>query len=271
MGNAIAKGDSVQVQKLIITIIETIVIMIEMIEYRVTVIRKTENATERGKLSKSLEDELIFLTENIKILRESANISSILNSQLSKLVTESINKIETQVIYVEKDLKTEVEKVEIENITVDPCDETIPKDNADKAKEEKKDKQPAFNLPIPEHANDFMEVIEGGGFTLDDEEEDENPKIENLVTESINKTETQVMYVEKDVKAEVEKVEVENVNVDSCDKIVPKDNVDKANNENKDKPPTFNLPIPEHANDFMEVIEGGGFTLDDEEEDENPK
>merc|ERR1711962_36338 len=178
--NAIAKGDSVQVQKLIITIIETIVIMIEMIEYRVTVIRKTENATERGKLSKSLEDELIFLTENIKILRESANISSILNSQLSKLVTESINKIETQVIYVEKDLKTEVEKVEIENITVDPCDETIPKDNADKAKEEKKDKQPAFNLPIPEHANDFMEVIEGGGFTLDDEEEDENPKIENL-------------------------------------------------------------------------------------------
>merc|ERR1712179_535955 len=35
----------------------------------------------------------------------------------------------------------------------------------------------------------------------------------------------------------------------------------------KPKPSSFNLPMPEHANDFMEVIEGGGFSLDSEDEE----
>merc|ERR1711874_748702 len=36
-----------------------------------------------------------------------------------------------------------------------------------------------FNLPIPDHANDWMEVIEEGGFSLEDEDEDEKEIINN--------------------------------------------------------------------------------------------
>merc|ERR1739840_68130 len=85
--------------------------------------------------------------------------------------------------------------------------------------------------------NDFMEVIEGGGFSLDseDEEIDNELPIEN---KSIN-----IVKSKEDVVHEVK------------------------NEKDKQKPSSFNLPMPEHANDFMEVIEGGGFSLDSEDEE----
>merc|ERR1711874_633095 len=94
-------------------------------------------------------------------------------------------------------------------------------------------KQTSFNLPIPEHANDWMDVIESRGFSLDDEDEQLADNTENNP-----KNENGSVY--------------EN----------------KKENE-KQKPALFNLPIPDHANDWMDVIEGGGFTLDDEDEEED--
>merc|ERR1712008_650558 len=72
----------------------------------------------------------------------------------------------------------------------------------------------------------------GGGFSLDDDDDEEEQCLE--------KTE------EKSKESAVNEVKDE---------------------KEKPKPASFNLPIPDHANDFMEVIEGGGFSLDSEDEE----
>merc|ERR1712106_415419 len=88
--NAIKKGDSLQAQKIIITVIETIIIMIEIIEYRIRIIKKTKNAAEREELSKALQTELVFITEHITLLKDCTMTPNLLNQQLVHLVTESI-------------------------------------------------------------------------------------------------------------------------------------------------------------------------------------
>merc|ERR1739842_93519 len=82
------------------------------------------------------------------------------------------------------------------------------------------------------------EVIEAGGFSLDSEDEEIDNELP-IEDKSIN-----IVKSKEDVIHEV-KTEMD-----------------------KPKPASFNLPMPEHANDFMEVIEGGGFSLDSEDEEE---
>merc|ERR1712106_566327 len=117
-------------------------------------------------------------------------------------------------------------------VQIEKKDDT-PKEVCEKIPEENiKPKQASFNLPIPEHANDWMDVIQSGGFSLDDDDDEEEQCLE--------KTE------EKSKEGAVNEVKDE---------------------KEKPKPASFNLPIPDHANDFMEVIEGGGFSLDSEDEE----
>merc|ERR1711915_813351 len=77
------------------------------------------------------------------------------------------------------------------------------------------------------------------------ENKQDNNKIELTVEEKTIDTPTEVQVKTKDLS--------ENIR---CDKISTKQTL-------------FNLPIPEHANDWMDVIEGGGFSLDDDDEEEN--
>merc|ERR1711915_969319 len=70
----------------------------------------------------------------------------------------------------------------------------------------------------------------------------DNNKIELTVEEKTIDTPTEVQVKTKDLS--------ENI---PCEKISTKQTL-------------FNLPIPEHANDWMDVIESGGFSLDDEDE-----
>ena len=106
-----------------------------------------------------------------------------------------------------------------------------PKNDEDKSSEKETksdatDKQKCFKLPIPDHASDWMEVIEGGGFSLESDEETTEDK------------------KEKDLPV-----------TDEC-----KGDIGKQSSQ------SFKLPVPDHADDWIEVIEEGGFSLDDQEE-----
>ncbi|KAK7082012.1 hypothetical protein SK128_028535 [Halocaridina rubra] len=89
----------------------------------------------------------------------------------------------------------------------------------------------SFDLPVPYHANDWMEIIEDGGFTLDDEDE------EKLMSYSDSKNKKEA-EIQPGSQGEIFKSE------DSQG---------------------FALPVPDHANDWMEIIEKGGFSFDEEE------
>merc|ERR1712128_291295 len=207
--NSIEKGDSIQAQKIIITIIEIITIMIEIIEYRITTIGKTKNAAEREKLSKALQTELIFITDHITLLRDCTAKPTLLNQQLLNLVTESINRIETQVGNVEKVRQAEVDKVKNQELVA----ETQPTMQEEPSNILPKETKPSFNLPIPEHANDFLEVIESGGFSLEDEDEDEIvPEVTTSVIESVLKPEEKLELLDKS-KNEIKNIEEDWVNV----------------------------------------------------------
>ncbi|MPC28092.1 hypothetical protein E2C01_021288 [Portunus trituberculatus] len=106
---------------------------------------------------------------------------------------------------------------------------------------------PVFSLPIPDHANDFLEIIEGGGFTLDSESEEESSNI--LVSTQVVVSEDKILQ-EESAKA-------------------LKTQCQEQSTETPAAFPEFGLPIPDHANDFLEIIEGGGFTLDSESEEES--
>merc|ERR1712106_1207152 len=143
-----------------------------------------------------------------------------------------------------------------------------------------KSKPVAFNLPIPDHANDFMEVIEGGGFSLDSEDEE----IEEEIKEVKKKQEKEFAQKEskkyinsKDLTLQGENVPTVTSSVaqavlddDSMieQKVITEGSVSVIKQSFVETKPSFNLPIPEHANDFLEVIESGGFSLEDEDEDE---
>merc|ERR1712106_249851 len=154
--------------------------------------------------------------------------SSTTDLVLQDSVTEDTSKTQNiQDKQVKKIIIIDGKQVQIEKKEDTPKEvcEKIPEDNI-------KPKQASFNLPIPEHANDWMDVIQSGGFSLDDEDDEEEQCLE--------KTE------EKSKESAVNEVKDE---------------------KEKPKPASFNLPIPDHANDFMEVIEGGGFSLDSEDEE----
>lgn len=116
---------------------------------------------------------------------------------------------------------------------------------------DKIDVHSSFNLPIPEHACDWMEVIEEGGFTLDSDDDNECPETEPITLKK-NKETLEKSSDAEEVKPAKEMISEAKTDVSSV----------------KDKSFTFNLPIPDHAEDWIEVIEGGGFTIDSEEEDE---
>merc|ERR1711874_201851 len=104
---SIDKSDSVQTQKIIITIIEKITIIIEIIEYRITNIHKIKNPSEREKICNILKNELIYITEHLTLLKEYATAPNVLTHQLVTLINESINKIKNHVVNVEKIVETE--------------------------------------------------------------------------------------------------------------------------------------------------------------------
>merc|ERR1712142_510955 len=66
--------------------------------------------------------------------------------------------------------------------------------------------------------------------------------------------------IENEIPIEIKSANIEKSKVDVVHEV--------KNETDKPKPASFNLPIPEHANDFMEVIEGGGFSLDSEDEED---
>merc|ERR1712106_427284 len=91
---AIIQGDAVYAQKIIVTIIEKITIMIEIIEYRIIRIRKTTNNVHREQLYKDIESEVKFINEHITVLHNCTTTSGIMNEQLATIVTDCVNKIE---------------------------------------------------------------------------------------------------------------------------------------------------------------------------------
>merc|ERR1711874_436950 len=104
---AITHGDPVTAQKVIITIITKITIMIEIIEYRIITIRKCTNVKEKEQLKKSIESDVRFINEHINILQDSVITSNILNEQLATLTNDALNKIEKQVLHIKTNYQAE--------------------------------------------------------------------------------------------------------------------------------------------------------------------
>merc|ERR1739842_30056 len=132
---------------------------------------------------------------------------------------------------------------------------------------------------------------EGGGFSLDseDEEIDNELPIENksadieksgnvsvnvINVEDLKAEDTEIPLVTNSVgqsilsEGSVSIIQQREIVGDSTGVTITVTGKEKENdNIVKNKPVAFNLPIPDHANDFMEVIEGGGFSLDSEDEE----
>ena len=98
-----------------------------------------------------------------------------------------------------------------------------------------------FKLPIPDHANDWMSMMEGGGFTLDSDDENDAP----VPPQHSDIIET---------KRQSEEEHILNLSL----------------GDDKPKPSNtpFNLPIPDHANDWISLMEGGGFTMESDDEND---
>ncbi|KAK8381872.1 hypothetical protein O3P69_015107 [Scylla paramamosain] len=164
-------------------------------------------------------------------------------------------------------------------------------------------KKPAFNLPVPDHANDWMEMVLEGGFSLDEEEDETEaapqtsekdvqslPKLlekkaEKIEPEPLGTTEylpekekqgrselTIVESLQEHITVSVSSENLQEKPVVEADDVVATTKTAEeivTATETPATPPVFGLPIPDHANDFLEIIEGGGFTLDSESEEES--
>ena len=198
--------------------------------------------------------------------------------------------------------KEEVIEEPIETTEVQSSDSPLTKEqytDEEKAmKEESTEKHPpeksrptTFNLPVPDHANDWMEMIEGGGFSLEDEDselQDIQPNRNVTRADKVSEKEENVLSSEKpqafglpvpdhandwmeiieDGGFTLDDEDEEQVTTPSVAEIMETPSVSTIKEEPQAvAPKTFDLPVPDHANDWMEIIEEGGFTLDDEEED----
>merc|ERR1712106_517316 len=228
----VKKGDSTVIQKTIITIIEHITVWLEIIEQHVILINNTKNPQEKARLSKFVQDQLVNVTQQLTVLKQTTSTITILRQEVITTVNWCLQSVENQILSIKHSHEQSTEK------QIGKPEDKSNEGAVHEVKSEKDKPKPAsFNLPIPDHANDFMDIIDGGGFSLDSEDEE----IDNELPKE-NKS------------ANIEKSKEDVVNEVKSEK-------------DKPKPTSFNLPMPEHANDFMEVIEGGGFSLDDEDSD----
>merc|ERR1712179_459428 len=141
-----------------------------------------------------------------------------------------------------------------------------------------KPKPTSFNLPMPEHANDWMEVIEGGGFSLDDEDEhnyEEIPKEKGVDMKNYVQKESKSVINHKDLTFQAEDIPSVTTSVVQAvldddltieQKVITEGSVSVIQQRVVEPKPSFNLPISDHANNWMEVIETGGFSLEEEDE-----
>ena len=110
--------------------------------------------------------------------------------------------------------------------------------------------KPKFNLPIPENSGGFLEVIEGGGFSIEsDEEESFDHKTDGQTVDLSDKT-----LASSETTKPITSKENEVLSLKSAVKVT-------------DSTKQFNLPIPENSGGFLDVIEGGGFSLDSDDEE----
>merc|ERR1712106_766872 len=227
----VKKGDSTVIQKTIITIIEHITVWLEIIEQHVILINNTKNPQEKARLSKFVQDQLVNVTQQLTVLKQTTSTITILRQEVITTVNWCLQSVENQILSIKHSHEQSTEK---QSANIEKSKEFA----VHEVKSEKDKPKPAtFNLPIPDHANDFMDIIDGGGFSLDSEDEE----IDNELPK-----ENKSANIEKSKEDVVNEVKIE---------------------KDKPKPASFNLPMPDHANDFMEVIEGGGFSLDDEDSD----
>merc|ERR1712106_249688 len=236
---SVKKGDPIVIQKTIITIIEHITVWLEIIEHHVILINNTKNPQEKARLSKFVQDQLVNVTQQLTVLKQTTSTITILRQEVITTVNWCLQSVENQILSIkhshEQSTEKQIEKPENKSANIEKSKEIA----VHEVKSEKDKPKPAtFNLPIPDHANDFMDIIDRGGFSLDSEDEE----IDNELPKE-NKS------------ANIEKSKEDVVNEIKSEK-------------DKPKAASFNLPIPEHANDFMEIIDGGGFSLDSEDEEE---
>merc|ERR1712008_634498 len=234
----VKKGDSIVIQKIIITIIEHITVWLEIIEQHVIMIRNTQNPQEKTRLSKFVQDQLVKVNQQLTVLKQTTPTITILRQEVITTVNWCFQSVENQILSIkhshEQSTEEQIEKPENKSANIEDSQEVA----VHEVKSEKDKPNPAtFNLPIPDHANDFMDIIDGGGFSLDSEDEEIDTELPK-----------------ENKSANIEK---------SKEDVVP----EVKNEKDKPKPASFNLPIPEHANDFMEIIDGGGFSLDSEDEE----
>lgn len=149
--------------------------------------------------------------------------------------------------------------------------------------------KPCFNLPIPDHADDWMTMMEEG-FSIEDDDEDETlvdkdsaplaTSSEKVQEQSVEitandsqlhgKSGINLVHDEKlesndvsEVKSRKQEDNNDEANLNAkCEVNVLVENLDNKSNEQI----SFNLPIPEHANDWMNMMEAGEFSLDDDDE-----
>merc|ERR1712106_855588 len=169
----VKKGDSTVIQKTIITIIEHITVWLEIIEQHVILINNTKNPQEKARLSKFVQDQLVNVTQQLTVLKQTTSTITILRQEVITTVNWCLQSVENQILSIkhshEQSTEKQIEKPENKSANIEKSKE----DAVHEVKNEKdKPKAASFNLPIPEHANDFMEIIDGGGFSLDSEDEE---------------------------------------------------------------------------------------------------
>ncbi|XP_037786504.1 COP1-interactive protein 1-like [Penaeus monodon] len=101
--DAIKKKDVVVVQKVIITIVETVTTWLETIEYRIYVIRNTEDVHERAQQYEHLRNELHIVEEKLTILEDvTQSAVEILSEETIVTIRETVRYLRQQVSHVEK-------------------------------------------------------------------------------------------------------------------------------------------------------------------------
>merc|ERR1712179_94719 len=122
------------------------------------------------------------------------------------------------------------------------------------------------------------EVIEGGGFSLDDEDEhnyEEIPKEKGVDMKNYVQKESKSVINHKDLTFQAEDIPSVTTSVVQAvldddltieQKVITEGSVSVIQQRVVEPKPSFNLPISDHANNWMEVIETGGFSLEEEDE-----
>merc|ERR1712008_236333 len=182
----VKKGDSIVIQKTIITIIEHITVWLEIIEQHVIMIRNTQNPQEKTRLSKFVQDQLVKVNQQLTVLKQTTPTIPILRQEVITTVNWCLQSVENQILSIkhshEQSTEKQIEKPKNKSANIEKSKEGA----VHEVKSEKDKPKPAtFNLPIPEHANDFMEIIDGGGFSLDSEDDEEECALPDTHAQSL--------------------------------------------------------------------------------------